>query len=160
MASPSAPTWVVMATRSRVLRNSATSRAVLFWVRVVIGSYLPQCVLYPGCLRHDRVRFEAEPGRPLEARLCSDRGLDSPRRALQALVRLLGVLKDAVEDRGVREVRAHADTRDGDQAPDARVREVGHLLAHDLFELRLYLAQAPAHSFTNSSRHSRITSSS
>src|SRR5215211_5220392 len=151
-----------MATRSRVFKKSATSRVVLFCVRVVIGSYLPQCVIYPGCLLHDRVRFEAEAGRPLEARLCPDGGLDASGRALQALVRLLRVLagEDAVEDRCVREVRAHANARDGDEAPDARVREVGHLLAYYLFELRLYLAQAPAHSFTNSSRHSRITSSS
>src|SRR5918997_5352194 len=93
IASPSAPTCVVTATRSRVFRNSATSRAVLFFVRVVIRAYLPQSALYSGRLLHERVRLEAEPGRPLEARLRPNARLQPAGRALQPLLRFFpGVL--------------------------------------------------------------------
>ena len=101
MASPSAPTCVVTATRSRVFRNSAISWTVLFFVRVVNRSYLPQSVLYPGYLFHDRVGLEAEFGRALEARLAPYGGLNAPGRAVQAFLGRLGILsgQDAVKDR-------------------------------------------------------------
>src|SRR3712207_3696658 len=100
MASPSAPTCVVTATRSRVFKNSAPSGVELFLVRVVIRPHLPQSALYPVCPLHDRVRRETQPGCPLQARLRPQGGLDAPGRALQALLGLLNALsrKDAVED--------------------------------------------------------------
>ena len=104
-----APTCVVTATRSRSFRNSATSWTVLFFVRVVNRSYLPQSVLYPGYLFHDRVGLEAEPGGALQARLSPYGGLDAPGRAVQAFPGAARVSpgEDAVEDRGLREVGAH-----------------------------------------------------
>ena len=86
MASPSAPTWVVTATRSRVFKNSAISASVLFFVRVVIGPYLPKGGFYPGGTLDHRVGLEVQPGRALEARLGPDGALDAAGRALQALV--------------------------------------------------------------------------
>src|SRR3712207_396736 len=84
MASPSAPTCVVMATRSRVLRNSATSWMVLFCVRVVNRSYLPQRCLYPGYLLDHRVRLEPEPRGTLQARLVRHGRLYAACRAREA----------------------------------------------------------------------------
>src|SRR5215203_3744166 len=114
MASPSAPTCVVTATRSRVFRNSATSATVLFVVRIVNRSYLPQSALYPSYLLDHWVRLEAEPGRALQARLRPDGRLDAAGRAREALLSLVGVRpgEHAVEDRGLREIRAHADASD------------------------------------------------
>src|SRR3712207_5640203 len=89
IASPSAPTCVVTATRSRVFRNSATSGAVLFFVRVVIFPYLPQGALYPGCLLHDRVGLEAQARRPLQTRLSTEAQLYPACCALEPLLRLL-----------------------------------------------------------------------
>ena len=73
-----------------------------------------------------------------------------------------GVLpgEQAVEDRRVPDVRAHANGGDRHEAVYARVREGGELLAHDLLESRFYLSRAFAHSFTNSSCHCKIASSS
>src|SRR5215210_3055091 len=85
MASPSAPTCVVTATLSRVFRKSATSPTVLFFVRVVIGPYLPEGCLYPGRGFYHRIGLEVQPRRALEPRLGSDDALDAARRALQAL---------------------------------------------------------------------------
>src|SRR5215217_5107334 len=137
IASPSAPTWVVTATRSTVFKKSAISAGVLFFVRVVIGPYLPEGCLYPGHAFYHRIRLEVQPGRALEARLGADGALDAARRALQALVGRLGVLpgQDAVENRGVGQVGAHADPGHGYQALDAGVGERGHLFARDLLEL-------------------------
>src|SRR5215203_3878352 len=156
MASPSAPTCVVTATRSRVYRNSATSATVLFVVRIVNRSYLPQSALYPGYLLDHRVRLEAEPRRALQARLRPDGRLDAAGRAPEARLGLLRVRpgEHAVEDRGLREVRAHVDARDRHESPNAGVGEGAHLLAHDLLQLRLHPARAPAHSFKISSRFS------
>ena len=142
-------------------------RSYYSFVRVVIGPYLPESGFYPGRAFHDRVRLEVQPGRALEARLGPDGALDAPGRALQSLVGRLGVLpgEHAVEDRGVGEVGAHPDAGNRHEALDARVGERGDLFARDLLQLRLYLAGASAHgfasqSFTNSSRQSRIDSSS
>src|SRR3712207_5161946 len=119
IASPSAPTCDVTATRPRVFKNSATSGVELFFVRVFIRPHLPQSALYPVCPLHDRVRLETQPGCPLQPRLRPQGGLDAPGRALQALLGLLGALsQDAVEDRRVRQVRAHADAGNRDEAPD------------------------------------------
>src|SRR5215204_4374232 len=162
MASPSAPTCVVTATRSRVFKNSAISDSMLFVVRVVIRLYLPECSLYPRRPFHDGVRLEVQFRCALEARLGPHGGLDATGRALQSLVRghLVPPGKHAVEHRRVGEVGANPDAGHRNEALDARVRERGDLLAGDLLELRLYLARAPAHNSTNSSRQSRIESSS
>src|SRR5918995_3876297 len=147
MASPSEPTWVVTATRSRVFKTSAISESVLFFVRVVICPYLPKSGFYLGRTLDDGVGLEVQPGRPLEARLGPYRGLDAARRALQTFVCCHLVLtgEHAVEHRRMGEVGAHPDAGDRDEALDARVRERGHLLARYLFELRLHLARATAH---------------
>src|SRR3712207_4909899 len=87
MASPSAPVWVVTAARSKPFKTFATSRVVLFSVCVCIYFCL-FCLFYfskrrfdPAHALHDRVRLEAESGRALETRLCSDGGLDASGRA-------------------------------------------------------------------------------
>src|SRR5215212_398036 len=149
MASPSAPTCVVTATLSRVFKDSAISPTVLFFVRVVIGPYLLKGCLYPGRAFYHRVRLEVQFGRALQARLGTDGTLYAAGRALQALVGRLGVLagEHAVEDRRVRQVRAHADPRDRHQALYARIGERGDLFTGDLLELRLDLARSPAHGF-------------
>src|SRR5919205_3429861 len=136
MASPSAPTCVVTATRSRVLIRSP---------------HLPQGALYPGCPLHDWVRHKAQPGCPLEACMRPNGGLDAPGRALQSFLRFYSVLpgEGAVEDCRVREIRAHADAGDRDEAPDSGVRQVVELVADDLSDLGFHLARAPAHSLTN-----------
>src|SRR5919112_4038973 len=106
IASPSAPTWVVTATRSRVRKRSAISPSVLFFVRVVIGPYLPEGCLYPGRAFYHRIRLEVQPGRALETRLATDGGLNPAGRALQALVGRLGILsgQDAVKDSRVGQI--------------------------------------------------------
>src|SRR5215208_6362431 len=148
MASPSAPTCVVTATRSRVFKNSAISPTVLFVVRVVIGPYLPQSGFYPRRPLHNWVRLEAQPGRALEARLRPYRGLYTSSCALQTLVGGLGILpgEDTVEDRRTGQVGADADARNRYQALNPRVRERGDRFARDLPKLRLHLARALAHS--------------
>src|SRR5215210_7536591 len=151
MASPSAPTCVVMATRSRVFKKSATSRIVLFLVRARIFSRLFsnvfQCRLDPAHVLHNRIRFKPEPGRAFEARLFPDRGLNASGRALQSLSSPFEVLarEDAVEDSRLSQVRAHPDTGDRNEALNARVRERPDLLADDLLQLRLDLTGTPAH---------------
>src|SRR5215207_328454 len=149
MASPSEPTCVVTATRSRVFRNSAISESVLFFVRVVICPYLPQCGFYPGRTLDDGVGLEVQPGRALEARLGPYRGLDATCGALQSFVcrHLVLASEHAVEHRRVGEVGADPDAGNRDDALDARVRKRGYLLAGDLLELRLHLAHATAHGF-------------
>src|SRR5829696_1231080 len=149
IASPSAPTWVVTATLSRVFKKSAISLRVLFFVRVVIGPYLPEGRLYPGRAFYHRIRLEVQFGRALEARLATDGALNASGRALQALVGRLGILsgQDAVKDRSVGQVRAYTDARHGHQTLNARVGERGDLFACDLLQLRLDLACALAHSF-------------
>src|ERR671912_1542383 len=162
MASPSEPTWVVTATRSRVFKKTAISASVLFFARVFIRPNLPQCCFYPGGTLDHGVGLEVQPGRALEAHLGPYRGLDAAGGALQALVcgHLILAGEHAVEHRRVGEVGAHPDAGDRYEALDARVRERGYLLAGDLLQLRLHLARATAHSFTNSSRQSSIESSS
>src|SRR5215211_4269098 len=125
MASPSAPTCVVTATLSRVFKNSAISASVLFFVRVVIGPYLPQSCLYPRRTFDDRVWLEVQPGRALEACLGPYRGLDAACRALQTLLRchLLLAGEYAVEDRRMGEVGANPHARNRNEPLDARVRE-------------------------------------
>src|SRR5215210_7511945 len=91
MASPSAPTCVVTATLSRVFKNSAISEAVLFFVRVVIGPYLPKGCFYPGRAFYHRVGLEVQLRRALESRLGADGGLYAARRALQSLMGRIGV---------------------------------------------------------------------
>src|SRR3712207_3378331 len=147
MASPSAPTCVVMATRSRAFKKRATSRVVLLVVRVVICLYLPQGALYPVYLLHHGVWLEAEPWRPPQAGLRPHRCLHTSGRALQSLLRLFDVLarEDAVEDGRRRQIRAHPDAGYGHQPADPGVREGRYLLAHDLLELRLDLARPAAH---------------
>src|SRR5215204_3016917 len=86
MASPSAPTCVVTAPLSRVFKNSAISASVLFFVRVVICPYLPQCGFNPGGTLDHGVWLEVQPGRALEAHLGPYRSLDATGGALQALV--------------------------------------------------------------------------
>src|SRR5919112_6323133 len=136
MASPSAPTCVVTATLSRVFKKSAISPTVLFFVRVVIGHYLPKGCLYPGRAFYHRVRLEVQSGRALEARLRTDDTLYAAGRALQALVGRLSVFarKDAVEDRRMRQVGAHANSRYRHQPLYSRVRERGDSFAGDLLQ--------------------------
>src|SRR5215210_363847 len=114
MASPSAPTCVVTATLSRVFNNSAISPTVLFFVRVVIGPYLPKGCFYPGRAFYYGVGLEIQLRRALEARLGADGCLYAAGRALQTFVGRLGVLsgEHAVEDRRVGQVRAHPDAGD------------------------------------------------
>src|SRR5215212_9894735 len=149
MASPSAPTCVVTATLSRVFKKSAISPTVLFFVRVVIGHHLPKGRLYPGRAFYHRIRLEVQLGRTFEARLGTDGTLYAAGGALQTFVGRLCVLvsEHAVEDRRVRQIRAHADSGDRHQAPYARVGERGDLFTGDFLELRLDLARSPAHSF-------------
>src|SRR5215218_4212737 len=151
-----------MATRSRVFKNSAISDSVLFFVRVVICPNLPQCGFYPCGALDNGVGLKVQPGRALEAHLGPYRGLDAAGGALQALVcgPLILAGEHAVEYRSVVEIGAHPDTGDRDETLDAWVRERGYLLAGDLLQLRLHLARARTHSFTNSSRQSSIESSS
>src|SRR5215213_8679906 len=113
MASPSAPTWVVTATLSRVFKKSAISLSVLFFVRVVIAPYLPEDCLYPGRAFYHRIRLEVQPGRALEACLGSDGALNAAGCALQPLVGRLGILpgQDAVIYGRVGQVGAHTDSR-------------------------------------------------
>src|SRR3712207_6711806 len=117
MASPSAPTCVVMATRSRVCKKCATSRIVLLVVRVVICFYLPQSGLYSVYLLHYGVSLEAEPRRPPQAGLCPHRCLHTSGSALQSLLRLFDVLarEDAVEYRRRCQIRAHPNGGHGHQ---------------------------------------------
>src|SRR3954463_8761924 len=101
MASPSAPVWVVTAAFVRPFKKSATSRVVLFLVRVCIFSRLSnifECCLDPIDVLHDWVRLEPEPRRALETCLCSHGGLDATGCALQALAGSFQVLigEDAV----------------------------------------------------------------